>query len=127
MRYLVESFAVGALGRGRSIAQFLGPVTAYGNQTAVCWVEVQPRRGAFRVVLHVVEDVGGERFVDLWEFPAADPDEEFGRELAVAEDALRAMVVAEELTSAVRERWVDLGVVQDKYLDYVRDSRSPGA
>ena len=48
---------------------------------------------------------------------------EFGRELAIVDDALAAMAVAESMTSAVRERQVNLGVVQDEYLDYIRRGR----
>lgn len=127
MRYLAESFALGALRRGKAIAQFLGPSEGQAGGLVVSWVEVQPSRDAFTVVLHAAEDVGGEYFADLWEFPPADPDNEFGRKLGEAEEPSEAVAIAEKLTGAVRSRWVNLGVVQDEYLDYVRGDRSLGS
>ncbi|MEV5753161.1 hypothetical protein AB0L00_35540 [Actinoallomurus sp. NPDC052308] len=123
MRYLADSFALGALQRGKAIAQFLGSSRAEERRVVISWVEVHPVRDGFAVVLHVAEDVGGEHFADLWEFLPADPDDEFGRQIGQADDAGAAMSLAEELTSAVRGHWVNLGVVQDEYLDYVRGER----
>jgi hypothetical protein len=123
MRYLADSFALGALRRGKAIAQFLGSSRAEDRRMLISWVEVHPVDDGFAVVLHVAEDVGGEHFADLWEFPPADPDDEFGRQIGQADDAGAAMPLAEELTSAVRGRWVNLGVVQDEYLDHVRRER----
>ncbi|MGH3390109.1 MAG: hypothetical protein ACRDOO_14665 [Actinomadura sp.] len=123
MRYLTEGFALGALGRGKPIAQFLGP-RADADPAVVQWVEIRPRGGEFEVVLNAVHDVGGEHFLDLWEFPLDDPEEDgLGRVLAGADSALGAMKEAEEQTPAVRHRWVNLGVVQDEYRDYIRAGR----
>ncbi|MEV7685337.1 hypothetical protein ACFW1F_02100 [Streptomyces bungoensis] len=77
-------------------------------------------------MLHTLEDVGHETFVDLVEFPPFDPgdeDEEFGRLLATRDDPLVALAAAEEATGAVRGRWVNTGMVQDEYLDYVKAGR----
>ncbi|MGW6145214.1 hypothetical protein ACWFRM_33795 [Streptomyces sp. NPDC055144] len=77
MRYLTESFVVGALKRGRPVEQFLGSVAASGR-IGVSYVEVRPVRGTYEVYVHVIEDVGHESFFDLVEFPPfdADADEE---------------------------------------------------
>ncbi|WP_433190551.1 hypothetical protein [Actinoallomurus sp. CA-150999] len=123
MRHLTDSFALGALRRGKAIAQFLGSSRAKDRRVVISWVEVHLVKDGFAIVLHVAEDVGGEHFADLWEFPPADPDGEFGRQIGRAADAVAAMPLAEELTSAVRGRWVNLAVVQDEYLDYVRRER----
>jgi hypothetical protein len=122
MRYLTEGFALGALERGKSIAQFLGP-RAGADPAVVQWAEIHPRDGEFEAVLNVVQDVGGEHFLDLWEFPPEDPDDELGRVLARVNTALDAMKEAEEQAAAVRPRWVNLGVVQDEYRDYIRAGR----
>ncbi|MCG3042001.1 hypothetical protein ACLIYM_28275 [Streptomyces fenghuangensis] len=123
MRYLTDSFAVGALRRGQGIEQFLGPVGS-GDAPAVSWVSVEPTRRGFVVMLHTVEDTGGEDFCDLLEFPPLDPDEEFGREIAVVDDPPSAMAVAEDRTGALRGRWVNTGMAGDEYRDYVRAGRS---
>ena len=60
------------------------------------------------------------------EFPPFDQDteeEEFGRLLGSAEAPQGALVLAEERTGAVRGRWVNQGVVQDEYHDFVRAGR----
>ncbi|MFP8906237.1 hypothetical protein [Streptomyces atacamensis] len=119
MRYLTESFAVGALRRGQGIEQFLGPVGS-GDVPAVSWVSVEPTRRGFVVRLHTVEDTGGEDFRDLLEFPPLDPDEEFGREIAVVNDPSNAMAVAEDRTGALREKWVNAGMAGEEYRGYVR-------
>ncbi|GGN77710.1 hypothetical protein GCM10011579_060200 [Streptomyces albiflavescens] len=95
MRYLVESFAVGALKRGQGIEQFLGR-SATENLAGVWWVSIEPTKRGFVVTLHAVEDVGGEHFCDLLEFPPLDPDYEFGQELGAVQEPLAAMALAED-------------------------------
>ncbi|MFB7244391.1 hypothetical protein ACFCYX_18255 [Streptomyces populi] len=62
-------------------------------------------------------------------FPPFDQDaedEDFSRLLGTAGDPQDALVLAEECTGAVRGRWVDQGVVQDEYRDFVRAGRPSG-
>lgn len=120
MRYLTEQFALGALRRGATIEQFLGPVTPAG----IRYVEI---RAGFEVYLHLVEDNGNEHFWDVGEFGSLEEreEDEFGRLIARAEDAESALAAAEEIVGASRSRWVNEGVVQDEYGDYVLAGR-PG-
>ncbi|MFD7879701.1 hypothetical protein ACFV5G_37400 [Streptomyces sp. NPDC059766] len=125
MRYLVESFAVGALTRGRSVEQFLGSA-GDAHASGVRWVEVVPTGSQFKVVLHTSADVGSENFCDLVEFPPLDPeneDDEFGLEIATATGAHDALALAEHRTGAVRGRWVNQGMAQDEYRDFVLAGR----
>ncbi|MEV7547892.1 hypothetical protein [Streptomyces sp. NPDC089915] len=129
MRYLVESFILGALRRGRSVEQFLGPCGS-AERPGVRYVEVRATKTSYEVFLHTVEDVGGEGLFDLGEFPPFDPDDEaceFGRLLGMAEDPLTALIVAEQRAGAERGRWVNEGVVQDEYGDFVRAGRPSAA
>ncbi|MFF5020288.1 hypothetical protein, partial [Streptomyces sp. NPDC001165] len=128
VRYLAESFILGALRRGRSVEQFLGPCGS-AERAGVRYVEVRVTKGPFEVYLHAVEDVGSESFLDLGEFPPFDPDDEasgFGRRLGMAEDPLAALQIAEQRVGAERGRWVNEGVVQDEYGDFVRAGRPVG-
>ncbi|MEU1596496.1 hypothetical protein ABZ468_27475 [Streptomyces sp. NPDC005708] len=118
MRYLVESFAVGALKRGQVIEQFLGRA-ATEDLAGVRSVSIEPTKRGFIVTLHAVEDVGGEHFCDLLEFPPLDPDDEFGQELGAVQEPLAAMALAEDQAGAVHDRWVNAGVAGADYLDYV--------
>jgi 2,4-dienoyl-CoA reductase-like NADH-dependent reductase (Old Yellow Enzyme family) len=125
VRYLTESFAVGALNRGRPVEQFLGPV-ATSDRSGVSYVEVRPVRGAYELYVYTVEDVGHEGFFDLIEFPPFDADaeeEDFGRLVATVQDPMSALDAAEEIAGAVRARWVNEGMVQDEYADFVRAGR----
>ncbi|MDX2929345.1 hypothetical protein PV411_33090 [Streptomyces sp. NRRL_B-16638] len=128
MRYLVEPFIVGALRRGRSVEQFLGPVGS-PERPGVRYTEVRTARTSYEVYVHAFEDVGHEGFVDLDVFPPFDQEteeEDFGQLLGTAEDPQDALVLAEKLTGAVRGRWVNQGVVQDEYGDFVRAGRPSG-
>ncbi len=118
MRYLTEQIALGALRRGATIEQFLGPVKPAG----IRYVEI---RAGFEVYLYLVEDNGNEHFWDVGEFGSLEEreEDEFGRLIARAEDADRALAAAEELLGASPTRWVNEGVVQDEYADYVRAGR----
>ncbi|MDT6984243.1 hypothetical protein ACFSUJ_28170 [Streptomyces lusitanus] len=121
MRYLTQSSALGALSRGRPIEQFLGPVGS-PERPGIRYVEVRPTKTRYEIYLHTLEDVGHETFVDVVEFPPLytdDEEEEFGRLLTTCDDPLGALAAAEDVMGAGRGRWVNAGVVQDEYLDYV--------
>ncbi|MFD9658501.1 hypothetical protein [Streptomyces mirabilis] len=93
MRYLLDAFAIGALRRGRSVEQFLGP-TGSPDRPGVRWVEVRPASGRYEVFLHAAQDVGHPGFIDLVEFPPLDLDdeeEEFGRLVTTVDDPLTAL------------------------------------
>ncbi|MFG2949716.1 hypothetical protein [Streptomyces adustus] len=121
MRYLTESFALGALKLGRPVEQFLGPAGS-PERPGIRYIEVRPAKNRYEIYLHTLEDVGNETFVDVVEFPPLytdDEEEEFGRLVATRDDPLVALATAEDFTGAGRERWVNVGVVQDEYLEYV--------
>lgn len=125
---MVEPFILGALRRGRSVQQFLGPCGS-AERPGVRYVEVRVTKGPFEVYLHVVEDIGSESFLDVSEFPPFDPDDEaseFGLLLGTAEDPLAALQVAEQRVGAERGRWVNEGVVQEEYGDFVGAGRPAG-
>ncbi len=132
MRYLAEQFLIGALRRGRLVEQFLGPVGT-AELPGVRYVEVRAAGTSYEVYVHAVLDVGHENLLDLGVFPPFEQDaedEELGRLLGTAEDPRDALVLAEERTGAVRGRWVNQGVVQDEYGDFIAATRrrsSPGS
>lgn len=125
MRYLAESFALGALRRGQPVEQFLGPASS-SERPGIHYVEVRPAKTHYEIFLHTLEDIGHETFADLVEFPPLDPDDEedeFGRLLATRDDPLAALTAAEDVTGAVRGRWVNASVAQDEYHNYVMAGR----
>ncbi|WP_409467276.1 hypothetical protein [Streptomyces sp. HC307] len=125
MRYLVEPLALAALRRGRSIEQFLG-AAGTPKDPGIRWAELRPTAKGFALVVHVAQDIGGENFYDLVEFPSfegEDGEEDFGRQIAVVDDALVALAIAEERIGAGRDRWVNQGTAGDEYRDYIRAGR----
>jgi hypothetical protein len=126
MRYLTTQFAVGALRRGKGIEQFLGGFEAAG-EPAIRWVEISPADGQYRVSLHTVQNPDDDEFRDLPNLLSLDTvDEAYvgeGRELGIAEDETTAMALAERLTGAAPDRWVNCGVAGEDYADYVRARR----
>ena len=126
MRYLAEPFALSALRRGLPLSQFLGPLGS-AERLGVRQVEVRSVKTGYEVYLHDVEDGSLQPgTVDLVEFGMFDPvdDEEyFGTRIASSDDPLGALTVAEELTGAFRDRWVNESMIQDEYNDFVQAGR----
>ena len=128
MRYLTRQFAIGALRRGNGIEQFLGGVEIDG-EPAIRWVAISPMDRQYRISLHTVQDPDDDRVGDLPNLTPLDPvDEAYvgeGRELACSENEEEAMALAERLTDAYPDRWVNHGVAGEEYMDYVRSRRDP--
>jgi hypothetical protein len=119
MRYLTEQFAVGALRRGVSIEQFLGPLVVDGRR-GVRWVTLDRVAAGFAVTEHAAEEPDRDGFADLDNFPPLFPEEDrsWGWVVGTAPDAESALQLARELTGAADDRWVNSGVAGHDYLDY---------
>ncbi|GIE76418.1 hypothetical protein Aph02nite_23680 [Actinoplanes philippinensis] len=126
MRHLTRQFAVNALRRGIGIEQFLGGAEIDG-EPAIRWVEISPADGRYRISLHTVQDPDDDRFGDLPNLVSIDPvDEAYigeGRQLGISEDEAGAISLAEGLTGAHRDRWVNHAMAGEEYIDFVRSRR----
>ncbi|MET7313474.1 hypothetical protein ABZS68_42540 [Streptomyces sp. NPDC005571] len=123
MRYLAEPFILGALKRGRSVEQFLGP-SGSTDRLGIRWVEIRPAQGTCEVYLHTAldcEPLTG----DLDSLPPLfdGEEEDFGLLLATTNEPLTALDAAETRTGAVRELWVNQSMAGDEYRDYVLAGR----
>ncbi|WP_327002722.1 hypothetical protein OHA72_47760 [Dactylosporangium sp. NBC_01737] len=127
MRYLTRQFAIGALRRGHGIEQFLGG-TQVGGEAAIQWVAISPMDGQYRVSLHTVQDPDDDEFSDLPNLMSLDPvDQDYvgeGRELGASHDEAEAIALAEQLTTAQPDRWVNHAIAGDEYTDFVRSRRN---
>ena len=119
MRYLTESFAAGALRRGASIEQFLGPAATPAGVS----VRRNPWQLPTRSTYTSEEDP--DDFWDVTEFGSLEDreEDEFGRLIARADDPAHALATAEALVGASRTHWVNEGIIQDEYADYVHANR----
>ncbi|MEV4619680.1 hypothetical protein AB0J74_13340 [Asanoa sp. NPDC049573] len=124
MRYLTERFALGALARGAAIEQFLGPVTVAGRR-GIRWVTLTPGAAGIALHDHVAEDLDGEETGDLDSLPPMYPDEDraWGWTLATAQNGSDALRLAQDMTPARPDRWVNVGVAGEDYLDWVQAGR----
>ena len=79
--------------------------------------------------MHSAQDPDNEHFRDLANLPPLDPStEEFvgeGLELGLVASETEAIALAERLTGAVADRWVNFGVAGEDYADLVRARQLP--
>ena len=119
MRHLTERQTLGALDRGRAVEQLLVPSTT--DHTVIEWLRLSPQSSGVSLIRHRVQDVGSADFVDVYEFPPVDVDEEHGEGTVLATFAGSAEALAAATTHGARaDRWVNDGVLQDEYADLSR-------
>jgi hypothetical protein len=86
-----------------------------------CWLSATPEDGALVLRLHETRDDGGPDYLDVYEFEAVDPDDEFGAGVVVASGPSASELMAVAANSRVRaDRWVMAGAIQDEYADLIR-------
>jgi hypothetical protein len=122
-RYLDQSLLVARLRAGRPLEQWLG-TRPLDSGVAIRWLHLgRELSDDYSLTLFEVYDDGDENFQDVHEFSPVDVDEPNGTTMMFA--------TPEELLSAARERFganadnfVNRGMVQDEYADYLR-TRKP--
>jgi len=124
-RHLAEPFIRSALNLGRAVEQFLGGFTD-GEDPAIRWLALRQDGSGVVVSLYEALDEGGEDWMDVYEFTRAngDPDEPEEPSAEHPCDSLEeALALAADLYGAAPDRFVNEGMVQDEYLDFVRRQR----
>ncbi|MBS0567123.1 MAG: hypothetical protein JSS59_06875 [Proteobacteria bacterium] len=120
MRHLSEVGALETLRRGKPIEQFLG--RSPSDSTCIRYIELRPSSDLIEVWVHDVADIGGEEFLDLYEFQdsaTSDPE----TPACAFEEAQAAATYAYVELSASANRWVNQSVTQSEYLDFIRLDR----
>ena len=121
MRYLAETDTVSAVLNGRAIEQFLSP-REEGSYRVLRWVCVKKDRdGTFSASRYEAFDEGNFDCLDLYAFSYVDPDNpcEESSGLPTADAAMKA---AEDQFGADKHKYVNVGVIQDEYADFLRAS-----
>jgi hypothetical protein len=121
MRYLHRGFLLPTLGRGKSIENFLGQVPG-STVPSVRYIELRPVKGIVEVWVHDLEDCGSEALTDIGAFPSLI-GEHHDRPSAAFPEAAGALDYAEQKCGALPDRWVNVTMSQDDYLDFVRAGR----
>lgn len=83
----------------------------------VRWIELRPTNAGIQVWNYVVPDLGDE-CLDLYAQASVELEP-----LAIAPDATRALALAHLELGADPDRWVNQGVSQDEFLDFLRAER----
>jgi hypothetical protein len=129
VRHLTPTFAAGALRRGKSIEQFLGPAF-HGGRRGIRWTTIEPGPDGYTILLHAAEDIGDagddDPMTDITEFPPLDPEAyDLWPEIATTADEQDAIEIAQRLTGADPGRWTNFGLAAEEYRDYARLGRLP--
>lgn len=120
MRYLPITDIPAAMRRGMSVEQFLGRGSE--DNAAIRHVELRPTKEAIELWVYDVEDIGSEDDLDLYDFPYLLPDGPAGP-VATFADPQDAIAYASASLAAAPSRWVNAGVAQSDYLDYIAAGR----
>ena len=123
MRHLPTPDIHSALHRGQSVEQFMGRSPA--NPSYIRHIELRPSSNLVEVWVYDVEDQGNEEWLDLYDFNELEKSEA-DLPAATFEDVVAAIAYAHEALSANPSRWVNHGIAQSEYLDYIRSGRPDG-
>ena len=119
-RYLTYSEALSAVRNGRAVEQWLRGRDD-GDDRIIEWLRIHRERVDEFCVAHItVFDQGSIDFIDMGEFQSYDPDVPFG-ETSSFSDPGDALAFAVEELGAVPERFVNSGMVQAEYDDYIAE------
>src|SRR5690348_14768383 len=120
MRHLIASDLTRLLAIGRGIEQFLAPRQA-DNYRALRWLSIKKdgHQGKFLVTRFEVFDEGDPEHLDIYSFSYVNPDEPFVEHSDISTPEA-ALLVAREKFGADPERFVNAGVVQDEYADFLK-------
>jgi hypothetical protein len=117
-RYLTEAEVLSTLSRGASVEQWLES-TPVDSDTVLRWLRIDRERdGQFSVTYFEVFDDGGPEFLDIYEFSSVDVDKPHGESTSF-DDAKRAIRHCVESHQARTDRFVNAGMIQEEYADYV--------
>nr|CAP48879.1 putative integron gene cassette protein [uncultured bacterium] len=120
MRNILAIDIPAILRRGKSVEQFIGRSPDFAGHIRI--IELRPSQESIEVWVYDFEDIGTENFLDLYEFPFADQDRA-DNPAATFSNPESALSFAAESFAADSARWVNSGVSESEYLDYIRAGR----
>ncbi len=122
-RYLTEYFLQSAIARGREVGQFLGGFSHEG-QPAIRYLVMRADEDGIVLSLYESYDPQDEEWLDVTSFEELDGVEqgEAAEEHHCASVA-EALALAEATYGARADRWVNEGILDDEYRDYLRGHR----
>jgi len=120
MRYVAAAFIESTFHRGKSLEQFLGGKIVDGDRR-IRWAELRPTKSKhIEVWLYEVPDPGNA-LMDIYvlgsDLEAPDAP------VATCETSADALKLAHALLGAAFDRWVNQGVTQSEFEDFVAAGR----
>nr|CAS02424.1 putative integron gene cassette protein [uncultured bacterium]CAS02778.1 putative integron gene cassette protein [uncultured bacterium] len=116
MRHIAATFLETTLRRGASLEQFMGG-SLHEAERSVSWLELRPVSAGIELWSHVAPDPG-DNHADIYDLLPVELEP-----LVVAPDAAQALAIAHSTLGASPLRWVNQGVVQDEFLDFLQAGR----
>jgi hypothetical protein len=121
-RYLTGPEVVSALSQGRGVEAMIGPAVVL-EQRVIRWLSLRVNSGKVHVELWESCDVGSVDCLDVYEFGTPDGDDEPAI-LYTFESAEECLGELERHYPGVGARFVNRGVIQSEYADYLRSART---
>lgn len=118
MKYLDFEQVKTNLSLGKSIEQWLG-FEKKDDYVVLKWISIiREKAGKYSTVYIECFDEGNEDFLDIYEFSMIDPDEPYGviNEFQNYDEAIEFAIVE---YGASKERFVNSGMIQEEYLNYM--------
>jgi hypothetical protein len=123
-RYLIEYYIRGAISRGQEVCQFLGGFV-HDGQPALRYLIIRAESDGIVLSMYECEDPQDEAWHDITSFgelDGAEPGESAAEHHCATLDEALALATVEYGGRA--DRWVNQGVLDDEYSDYVRGGHS---
>jgi hypothetical protein len=123
-RYLADGFFEAVLNRGKAIECFLGG-SVVGGEPAIRWISLRKEDDIFVATLREAWDPRDPEFLDVYAFrsTAPEPDDPVSEERF--EDLSTALRFVTTQWGASETRFVNEGIVQDEYGEYLAGLQGP--
>ncbi len=123
-RYLTNTEAKANLNRGKSIECFLGGC-GNDNQLGIEWFSISKVKDGYLAQIYQTADLGSDEYIDVYSFGPLNEDLEYedADETLNASSFEQIMNLLEKRFKRTNFKLVNQFVVQDEYLDFIRNGR----
>jgi len=123
-RYLSNTEAKTNLNRGKSVECFIGGC-GNDNQGGIEWFSISKVKEGYLASIYQTADLGSDEYFDVYSFGPLNEnlDYEDADELLRASSFEQVLVLLEQRFKRADFKLVNQFVIQDEYLDYIRNGR----
>lgn len=118
MKYLDKQQLATALSLGKPVEQWIG-VDEKSDYTVIKWLRIDKEKdGTYSLSYFQVFDEGSEGLLDIYEFHAVNPDEQYGK-IDSFDTADNALYATYSMYDAKPDKFVNGGLIQSLYNEYL--------